>query len=92
MDWISVKDRLPELKHGSLDRDQCEKDSDDVLICYGGHREITIARLNQEFAEGIPVWRIGIEPISLVTHWMPLPERPSSRAVIDCLRWLEQRA
>lgn len=65
MEWISVKDRLPE-------------DGRDVLICYyfKPHLNMRFMAVSSYFVfDSIPRWQhesIGI----VITHWMDLPELP----------------
>lgn len=65
MEWISVKDRLPE-------------DSDEFL-CYVsilddmGVKVYDIRIL--EYFSGAKIWSCD-GTIAIVTHWMPLPEPP----------------
>lgn len=64
MNWISVKDRLPELRYGNR--------SDCVLICYeNGSVSIGIYYADIDWADltDDDMWRS-------VTHWMPLPKPP----------------
>lgn len=66
-EWISVKDRLPEV-------------FDEVLVYYNGF--IAVAwRETEKIKNGIVGWHWNLQkyyPESLVnvTHWMPLPEPP----------------
>lgn len=75
-EWISVKDRLPEIsEHGY---------SEDVLLLSSvGRMEIS----NIQKVKRLVKWR-GIEsvietengtPIEYFTHWMPLPEAPKDK-------------
>lgn len=65
MEWISVKDRLPE-------------DERDVLTCFyhKPHLNMRFISVSSYFVfDSIPHWQyesIGI----VVTHWMDLPELP----------------
>ena len=67
-DWISVKDRLPEV-------------FDEVIVYFNGF--ISIAwRETEKRKNGIVGWHLDSQmsyPESLVnvTHWMPLPEPPN---------------
>ena len=71
--WISVKERLPELnKHGYSE--------DVLLLSQVGRMEVS----HIEKVKRVVKWR-GIEPvietenatpIEYFTHWMPLPEAP----------------
>lgn len=61
MNWISVKDRLPEIRTP-------------VLVAYGVRIFIAIIQShNKRFTE-ISTWEDGFH--ELITHWMPLPEPP----------------
>jgi hypothetical protein len=63
MDWISVKERLPD--------DEC------LVLVYmpGGWEEVWFGYLSGEDTD---TWRLadGGEPAKAITHWMPLPEGP----------------
>lgn len=79
MEWISVKDRLPEAKHGER-----FAESDMVLVygaytgdyCYGlgvcCYDRENVALTNEV------VWAGDLDGMwdFVVTHWMPLPEPP----------------
>jgi hypothetical protein len=62
MEWISIKERLPE--------------NSQMVICYNGYIVIKIYD-NSIFYDGDYHWSgkpIGkVEP----THWLPLPEKPT---------------
>ena len=60
-DWISVKDRLPEVAESVLV-------TDGLQICIA-----FIQRENKRFTQ-VNTWDDGIH--ESVTHWMPLPEAP----------------
>jgi len=74
-DWISVKERLPELYQN-------------VLVhyynphCVEPHNFAVAFRQNglDEFIPGKHIWHVDSSPLELdeldVTHWMPLPEPP----------------
>lgn len=75
IEWISVEDKLPELKvsfsHGFT------WESDRVLVC-GPHYGITIASLYADDGKRRIWWwnkRHGTEQDG-ITHWMPLPNPP----------------
>ena len=74
--WISVKDRLPEIGERGY--------SDDVLMLSEHGMEVT----HIEKAKRIVKWK-GLEevietnngtPIEAYTHWMPLPQPPKEEA------------
>jgi len=69
MEWISVKDRLPEMKAGETIYSPTA--SDTVLVYMNG---VTTARYFPKDGWGwIPAHHgFGWD----VTHWMPLPESP----------------
>lgn len=80
MEWISVKDKLPELTNEFYDR----KCSDDLLIAFhndlNDEPDITIGycREDKTTIDGI-LWFDFIQNDGVygdVTHWMPLPEPP----------------
>ena len=79
MEWISVKDRLPE-------------NNTPVLVCFdnrydfGGGNDLTIGvydalgvqvKKGEWYDEGSWNADYGYDEIA-VTHWMPLPEKPKS--------------
>lgn len=60
MEWISVKDRLPEIKkHGFSE----------WVLASTGHVQVEIARYDHDYNKWSP------NPLKF-THWMPLPEPP----------------
>lgn len=62
-EWISVKDRLPELEETVLVLDRC-----------GNKMVRTLRRLSSEKE---PSFRPGgLVPQKHITHWMPLPAPP----------------
>lgn len=68
MDWISVKDRLPE-------------DDNEVLVYYGGSRvkwKYGIEFVN--YINGECYGWCGQDQLVSVTHWMPLPAPPDDSA------------
>ena len=64
MEWISVKDRLPE-------------NSDEVICLFTGWDDMRCYR-TLSFDKEYMIWFnwSGLEYIT-VTHWMPLPEPPN---------------
>lgn len=66
--WISVKDRLPEIS---------KRMSDDVLIldCYGEMSVEPFEKCGDEI--GVDWGEAGLRPLSDFTHWMPLPKPPT---------------
>lgn len=79
--WISVKDRLPELRQtDDLDIDGSRmnfKLSDFVLVYTDG--KIDIGQLEDD-GEG-PMWLINLWQKVEISHWMPLPEPPKEGEV-----------
>jgi len=74
MSWISVKDRLPELKEsysGSPLR------SERVLI-YNGHY-VDLGKIEESYKRRVRSWKDSTYRIACVTHWQPLPEPPRER-------------
>lgn len=57
MNWINVKDKLPEIQKWVL------------IILESGDMLISFYENNG--------WVFDHEPYSEVTHWMPLPEKPT---------------
>lgn len=84
MEWISTKDRLPDLKKSFSDG--CEFfESDYVLVFgvdefreYGEEKQVFIASLEVDDAGYLFNGWSTIDGIHLenITHWMPLPEAP----------------
>lgn len=69
MEWISVKDRLPEFtdKYGiASDRVLVAMGANDKLIKFGKYR----------IKEWISDDNVPFVKQELITHWMPLPEPP----------------
>jgi hypothetical protein len=62
MEWISVKDRLPENRQEVLGAYVLEELEQSVLL----------------FARGEFRTKYGSEFYGVVTHWMPLPEPPKT--------------
>jgi hypothetical protein len=82
MDWISVKDRLPE----QYEDCNCDNSSNHVLI-YTECEDIQIGYLvtftDPDYEDcgesGWFIFQIADDhPITEVTHWMPLPGAPIS--------------
>lgn len=70
MNWISVKDRLPELTEQFEDDNMCFYYSEKVLIFHKGGR-IDVGYLCEAG------WANDcFDEIKGITHWMPLPEPP----------------
>lgn len=69
-EWISVKDRLPEITH--IVRDNGDGYSDDVLMLF---TDGTIEVIEFELRDGVVETGHG-NSLDIVTHWMPLPEPP----------------
>ena len=69
MEWISIKDRLPELHHT-------------VLVCNSDgisqdERDPETATLHEgDIFYYIAPWDYNLYSVAIVTHWMPLPEAP----------------
>lgn len=68
MEWISVKDRLPDNKYGSY---LCCKNSEWIEVCY----------IDFDWSIEIPIfeyWRKESDDEAVYpTHWMPLPAPPT---------------
>lgn len=63
MEWISIEDRLPKAYEVVL-----------VLTTYNRHHEA------HHHGEEVPRWEDCLcQPLSGVTHWMPLPEPPKEK-------------
>ena len=64
MEWISVKDRMPNMK--------------DIVLVYDTFLECVSIGYISEFLGERTVWIIdyGESVSDTVTHWMPLPEPP----------------
>ena len=67
--WISVKDRMPEIKdvHGWME-------SRTVLIWAGG--SVQTGKLSETLKTKKVRWENHLRAGIPVTHWMPLPEPP----------------
>jgi hypothetical protein len=76
MNWISVKDRLPPKDTRVLV--YCNDEEDEDTQCSSGsgiHTAYIHTQLTQ-FSESLP--NCGCTGLNgIVTHWMPLPERPN---------------
>ena len=66
MEWISVKDKLPEIDQQVL---FCEVFDDDLFVCTGYYEEVYSGVVG--FVD-----HFGREISSGVEFWMPLPEPP----------------
>lgn len=75
-EWISVKDKLPELEAP-------EQESRPVLT-YSSYRSLDnmVVGIYGVYTESKGFWSDG-ERHLLVTHWMPLPEPPVEAKPID---------
>lgn len=75
-DWISVKDRLPDLKV----KNNFEKESDEVLLCLCG-KEVAVGKLVVSNHNTHRYWKSSIGgytySFNYVTHWQPfiLPKK-----------------
>lgn len=69
MKWISVKNRLPEIKH----RERPNASSDRVLATDGEHFSVAVRWICGDKEYFLPDYR---EEFTKITHWMPLPETP----------------
>lgn len=72
MEWISVKDRLPELKN----KYEGYEESDDVLV-FGLDMKCSIGRYGI-CDEKIPFWTRDDGGLDGIIYWMPLPVPPES--------------
>lgn len=63
MDWINVKDRLPELFREVLG-----------FYEYGGYE--VVSRDVADSDDGLGHWSTSDHVISVPSHWMPLPPAP----------------
>ena len=63
MNWISVKDRLPE-------------NTDEVLVCFIGWDDLQFQSVM--YLENGDWYNEHGDPCYTVTHWMPLPEPPNN--------------
>ena|SRR5690606_17596359 len=69
MEWISVKDRLPEIKaHGFSE----------FVLASTGNIQIDIVRYDHDYNKWIPKHL-------KFTHWMPLPEPPKPQELMTAL-------
>ena len=85
--WISVKDKLPKENQEVLWMINC--DEDEPVICQGFIDQsieddnlyfITLPKILARFEDANLILHGRMfepyEPLSMVTHWMPLPEVP----------------
>lgn len=73
MEWISVKDKLPEIKGNGRYAQTV------VIACYDGDTVIPmIYERTTVRGEAVERWKFYWDRIAdvKVTHWMPLPEPP----------------
>lgn len=68
MEWISVNDRLPSVKHGYID--------ELVLVCVKNKNKSDGIYLQDVCAFDGSKWSERINTYETITHWMPLPEPP----------------
>jgi len=72
MKWISVKERLPELR----DKEECYKELpfsiDVIMLNPGGHASVGCF----DFTERTWLHDVSENNAHEITHWMPLPEPP----------------
>ena len=77
--WISVKDRLPEIEVLKIKRgSNCYSKSFRVLCAckqQSGKRMVKEGYYEISTRSNVPLWRIP-GSIDKVTHWQPLPELP----------------
>lgn len=73
MEWISVKDRLPNFREDSFS-------SDDVLVIYDTGKMAVRRYFFYDF-----FWEIidGDHEYDEITHWMPLPQPPKDEHGMD---------
>lgn len=70
-EWISVKDRLPDIPG---DEFECRSARVLTVNCAG---EIHVGGMHQYDSDEEPDWSYShISYANDVTHWMPLPEKP----------------
>lgn len=81
MNWIDVKEKLPELKQGLV-----EITSGPVLVYRAKYKKLSIALYESwytdyETEQPVFSWKTdcseGWDITDEVTHWMPLPEPPT---------------
>jgi len=79
-EWISVKDRLPDVKVMVLVFDETfiKSDSYDNKKGYGAFRAPGV-RFGYLFESG-NFRSEGVNGFSKITHWMPLPAPPTTKA------------
>ena len=73
MEWISVKDRLPELETGVL-----ATDGEHIIACELLEIDPDILVVGHNFGGYEWEWSFGFEDFSKITHWMPLPDPPQA--------------
>lgn len=69
-EWISVKDRLPEIKEQGHNQ---HPSSDEVLVTDGKHIQIGVRWMLRNYEYFLPNYR---ENMGKITHWMSLPKPP----------------
>lgn len=80
MEWISVKDRLPEFEKSVLLFDKWQTSTAPFEIREDVRTGYLIEVVTRKTSDGIvnyPEWG-GTEFAFNITHWMPLPEPPKS--------------
>ena len=83
MEWISVKDRLPEIPEGQYGITVLVTTFDSIYeeINLGRGQSVTTMGFNKEYGAfgeflDLPKGPYWMPPGDPVTHWMPMPEPP----------------